>query len=109
VLEADAHSGQTVAIVSMLEDKDVEGVIGPLSGVVNHWIAAPADSPRGIAAAELARRVANVANAPCLVTDSLGDAMRCAEDLATADDRILVTGSFYLVGPVLKQLYSRRK
>jgi dihydrofolate synthase/folylpolyglutamate synthase len=108
-LEADAHLAQTVAIVGMLDDKDVEGVVGPLARAVSHWIAVSADSPRGIAAAELARRVANAANMPCLVADSLDDAMRRAEDLATADDRILVTGSFYLVGPVLNQLYSRRK
>jgi dihydrofolate synthase/folylpolyglutamate synthase len=109
VLQADARPGQTVAIVGMLEDKDVEGVVGPLAHVVDHWIAVSADSPRRIAAAELGRRVANVANAPCLVADSLEHAMQRAEELATADDRILVTGSFYLVGPVLNQLYSRRK
>jgi dihydrofolate synthase/folylpolyglutamate synthase len=108
-LQADAHCGQTVAIVGMLQDKDVEGVIGPLAGVVDHWIAVSADSPRGVAAAELARRAANVANAPCLVADSLDDALGRARELASPDDQILVTGSFYLVGPVLNQLYSRRK
>ena len=109
LLQADAHPGQTVAIVGMLDDKDVDGIVGPLASAVDHWIAVTVDSPRGIAAAELARRVANVANAPCLAADSLDDAMRHAHSLAITEDRILVTGSFYLVGPVLNQLYSRRK
>jgi len=109
VLLSDAQPGRTVAIVGMLEDKDVEGVVDPLVPVVDHWIAVAVDSPRGIAATELARRVANSANAPCLAADSLDDAMQRARELASADDRILVTGSFYLVGPVLNQLYSRRK
>ena len=92
----------------MLDDKDVEGVVGPLAGEIDHWIAVAADSPRSIDAGELARRVANSTNAPCFVADSTDIAMNRARELATADDQILVTGSFYLVGPVLNQLYSRR-
>jgi len=107
-LQTEAHSGRTVAIVGMLDDKDVEGVVGPLANEVDHWIAVAADSPRSVDAGELARRVANSTNAPCFVADSPDIAMNRARELATADDQILVTGSFYLVGPVLNQLYSRR-
>lgn len=108
-LRTEAHPGQTIAILGMLDDKDVEGVVGPLASEVDLWIAVTADSPRGIEAGELARRVANSTNAPCCVADSLDNAMRRASELTVADDQILVTGSFYLVGPVLNQLYSRRK
>ena len=108
-LGAQKRAGQTVAILAMLDDKDVEGVVGPLASQIDHWIAVGADSPRSIAAGELARRVANFSNAPCLVADSIEIAMLRAQGLATADDQILVTGSFYLVGPVLNQLYSQRK
>jgi dihydrofolate synthase/folylpolyglutamate synthase len=107
-LQTEAHSGRTVAIVGMLDDKDVEGVVGPLASEVDHWIAVAADSPRSVDAGELARRVANSTNAPCFVADSPDIAMNRARELATVDDQILVTGSFYLVGPVLNQLYSRR-
>ena len=107
-LRTEARSGQTLAILGMLDDKDVEGVVSPLASEVDHWIAVTADSPRGIEAEELARRVANSTNAPCIVADSIDIAMNRARAIATADDQILVTGSFYLVGPVLNQLYSRR-
>lgn len=108
VLRAEAHAGHTVAIVAMLQDKDVEGIVAPLADCVDHWIAVTADNPRAINAGELARRVANAANAACLAAASLDAAMSRARKLTTADDRILVTGSFYLVGPVLTELYSRR-
>jgi len=107
-LRADAHAGQTVAILGMLDDKDVEGVVAHLADEVDHWIAVTADSQRAISADELGRRVANASNAACLVADSLVAAMDRAQELTNADDRVLVTGSFYLVGPALNQLYSRR-
>jgi len=107
-LQSEAHSGRTVAIVGMLDDKDVEGVAGPLANEVDHWIAVAADSPRSIDAGELARRVANSTNTPCFIADSLDIAMSRARELASVSDQVLVTGSFYLVGPVLNQLYSRR-
>jgi dihydrofolate synthase/folylpolyglutamate synthase len=94
----------------MLDDKDVDGVIAPLLDVVDRWIAVTADSPRAIPATELARRVANLSNRACLAAGSVDEAVNFARELAAADDRILVTGSFFVVGPVLDSLtlYSRR-
>ena len=110
VLRQCKKHARTVAILGLLDDKDVEGVVTPLVGVVDDWIAVTADSPRAIPAGELARQVANLANAGCLVAESLRDAIDHAQDIATTDDRIVVTGSFYLVGPALHLLdiYSPR-
>ncbi len=108
-LRARAVNGNTIAIVAMLDDKDVAGMIAPLQDIVDHWIAVTADSPRAIDAGELARQIANLNNAACLSTDSLQQAMDSARELATSKARILVTGSFYVVGPALRslELYSR--
>jgi len=102
--------GRTIGLTAMLDDKDVDGVISPLLDVVDRWIAVTADSPRAIPATELARRVANLSNRACLAADSVEEAVGFARELAAADDRILVTGSFFVVGPVLDSLalYSRR-
>jgi len=108
-LGAEAYTGQTVAILGMLDDKDVAACVSHLQGGVDHWIAVTADSPRAIAAGELARQVANATNMACLVADSLDVAISRAQQLTQPGDRVLVTGSFYLVGPVLNQLYSRRQ
>lgn len=107
VLQALPGTGRTIAIIAMLDDKDVEGVVAALQHQVDHWIAVSADSARAIGAGELARRVACVSGTACLVAESLRQAIDHASSLATPDDTILVTGSFYLVGPVLTELYSR--
>ena len=106
-LAAEGRPGATLAIVGMLDDKDVEGSVLPLNEHVDQWIAVTADSHRAIPAQELARRIANASGRPCLVVDSLVDALESARRDASINDRILVTGSFYLVGPALEQLYSR--
>jgi folylpolyglutamate synthase/dihydropteroate synthase len=49
----------------------------------------------------LARRVANATGKPCLVAGALAEALDRAAQLADADDRIVVTGSFYVVGAAL--------
>ena len=102
-------AGRTIAIVGMLDDKDVEHVVEHIDSRVDEWIAVTADSPRAIDAAELGRRISKVASGRCQVADSLCAAMQLAENMAGDADRVLVTGSFYLVGPALDQLYSRRK
>ncbi len=95
---------RTVAIIALLDDKDVEGIVAPLAPCVDEWIAVTADSPRAIEASELARRVANTVGEACLEATSLEMALARADNLTEPSDRILVTGSFYLVGPALQRL-----
>ena len=100
---------RTWCIIGLLDDKDVEGIAAPLDEHVSQWIVVTADSHRSLAAEECGRRIANSTNRPCLIRDSLRDAMDFARHHAGPGDRILVTGSFYLVGPALEilELYSR--
>lgn len=101
VLREDPREGRTIAVLGLLDDKDVAGVVSPLVGLVDDWIAVTADSPRAIGAGELARQVANLANAGCLAAESIQQALDHAQAIAGNEDQTLVTGSFYLVGPVL--------
>ncbi|MDH3621578.1 MAG: bifunctional folylpolyglutamate synthase/dihydrofolate synthase [Gammaproteobacteria bacterium] len=104
LLESNRPDGATTAIIGMLDDKDVEGVVQALNAHIDRWICVSADSHRALPAAELGRRVANACNRPCLIADSLDAALEVARRDAAINDRILVTGSFYLVGPVLERL-----
>ncbi len=108
-LRDDFVEGPTVAMLAMLDDKDVEGCVEALRPLVDHWIAFTADNRRAIRADELARRIANATNRACIEADGVDDAMNVARDLCEPGGRILVTGSFYSVGPVLQALglYSR--
>ena len=96
--------GRIIAISGMLRDKDLGGIVSPLLEIVDAWVAVTAESPRALAAKELAAGIANLCDKPCLVADSLADAMQYACAQATAKDLILVTGSFYVVGPALQWL-----
>ncbi len=109
-LVTNSRQGKTIAITGLLDDKDAEGVIAPLVDVVDHWIAVTANSPRAVDAGELARIIANLSNRACLVATSVDEAVSFARERAAENDQILVTGSFYVVGPVLDilTLYSQR-
>ncbi|MDH5500624.1 MAG: bifunctional folylpolyglutamate synthase/dihydrofolate synthase, partial [Gammaproteobacteria bacterium] len=96
--------GELIAIVGVLADKDVAGVIAPLTSRVDRWVAMTADSHRALAADDLARQVSNLSGKPCLVAGSAAAAIKFARRSASENDRILVTGSFFTVGPVLNQL-----
>jgi dihydrofolate synthase/folylpolyglutamate synthase len=103
--QCDARA--SVAIVGILDDKDVEGIVGPLAAQVDDWIAVTAASPRAIDAAELARRVANETGKACLIADSFETALENAAAFSAPGSRVLVTGSFYTVGPLLERLSAR--
>jgi dihydrofolate synthase/folylpolyglutamate synthase len=104
LLAAERSAGRLIAVVGVLDDKDVEGIVAPLDEHVDLWIATAADSPRAFPAGELARRIANASNRPCLVAESLPEALQAARREASDGDRILVAGSFYVVGPALQML-----
>ena len=100
---------KTVAIVGMLQDKDLSGIVSPLLKHVDSWIAVTADAARARPGGELASDIAHISGKPCLVADSLADAMHHAHEQTTGDDLILVTGSFYVVGPALDWLTGNAK
>jgi dihydrofolate synthase/folylpolyglutamate synthase len=90
-----------VTVIGMLDDKDVAGVVAPLNALTDHWIAVMADHPRAIPASELGRRISIATDRPCWIADSFEQALQRAEELAAANELLLVTGSFYTVGAAL--------
>ena len=103
-LGRDSFSGSTVTVIGILDDKDAEGIVSAVDDITDHWIAVDADSSHAIPAAELGRRIANACNKPVAIADSIEEAVRVAREIAADDDRVLVTGSFYVVGPALSAL-----
>jgi dihydrofolate synthase/folylpolyglutamate synthase len=91
------------AIVGVLADKDLQGIIAPLAPHVDRWIAVNARSPRALHAGKLAQSIAHLCNKPCLIIENLPAAMQYADEHAGGQDVILVTGSFYTVGPALQE------
>lgn len=104
MLRSMSFNGPTMAIIGLLDDKDLQGVVDPLCGLVDEWIAVTVHSPRAVAAAVIAKEIANLCGKPCLIADDLRTAMDFADQRAAQDGLLLVTGSFYSVGPALKWL-----
>jgi dihydrofolate synthase/folylpolyglutamate synthase len=101
-IESLQCQGRTIAIVGMLADKDVAGYIEPLSHVVDDFIAVTIEASRGATAQSVAQEIANSTGQSCRVIDTVEDALIAAQAAATGEDLILVTGSFYIVGPALQ-------
>ncbi|HLT89758.1 MAG TPA: bifunctional tetrahydrofolate synthase/dihydrofolate synthase [Woeseiaceae bacterium] len=108
LLDELGHPGPVLAIIGVLEDKDARGVVRALASRIDRWIAVRPDSPRGTDPAALAALVADECNRPCLVMDTPGDALEHAVRHSSADTLVLVTGSFYTVGPALEWLHGDR-
>ena len=72
------------------------------------WIAVPVEGNRAMPASDLARQIANQSGLPCLVANDIGQALQFADTQADENDLIVVTGSFYLVGPALDALHAAR-
>ena len=100
----DGHPvrGRTMAIVAMMEDKDHEGVLGPLMPAVHHWLLTCAGGDRGAAPETLAAALKPGSTAS-LYLDA-AEACESASARAEPGDRVLVFGSFYLVGPAMSAL-----
>lgn len=95
-----AQTGPTDAVFSALADKDIEGVVAPLLGLVRTWHLAglAADSPRGLAVEALAGRLAPLLPAGRVhCHDDVASALAAARAAAGPRDRILVFGSFLTV------------
>ncbi len=101
-LDDSTTAGSLTATVGLLDDTDAQGIISPLLAQVDDWIAVTADAPRAIEAMTLAPQIAALSNKPCLAADSIAEAMAFARTCTADGDRILATGSFYVVGPALE-------
>ena len=93
----------TIAVLGMLADKDVDGVIAPLRARIDRWHVATLPGPRGASAARLADALAaaGVDAAAVRAFDDVAGALAAAREAAGEADRIVVFGSFLTVAAAL--------
>ncbi|MBK5012504.1 bifunctional tetrahydrofolate synthase/dihydrofolate synthase [Pseudomonas sp. S60] len=105
-LAARPLAGRRLAVFGLLADKDLEGVVAPLHGLVDGWAVAPLATPRSRPAAELAAALTNL-GAAVQSYASVDAALegQCAE--AQAGDQVLLFGSFFCVAQALEWLEQR--
>ena len=112
-LEQMGYFPETHAVFGAMRDKDLAGLLAHLMPLVDHWYLSDLPPARAASAAELetAVKAAAAAGAPAASAGrrttvtlyaSPEAALRAAAAAADSADRIVVFGSFYTVGGVLK-------
>lgn len=91
--------GRVLAVIGMLHDKDIAGTLACLSPQVDSWYCAPLERPRGASAEQL---IVHLGHGRTFA--SVAYAWHAAMADATADDTVLVCGSFHTVAHVMEVL-----
>ncbi len=103
-LRSESISGTTRAVFAMLGDKDIESCVSLMSEVIDEWHLCELADERALTISALRRRL----TADCRVVDSglvsATDVFCKVVSESVPGDRVVVFGSFYLVGDILKTL-----
>jgi len=94
-------------IFSIMEDKDVEGVLAPLANIADDIIVTRNDSPRAASVEQLVAAVRALGKDAQSVPN-VADAISVAMERAEESDAILVTGSLYTVGDARRKFVPAR-
>lgn len=101
-------SGKRLAVFGLLADKELEGVVSELASGIDNWAVAPLPTSRSRSASDLQAALQNLgANVTSYPSVALALEAQCAH--ATADDEILLFGSFYCVAEALEWLTRHAK
>ena len=97
-------AGRTLAVFSMLKDKDIDGVVAAVKAHIAHWFLAGSGGARGASAAFLAAALARAGvTAPAEEFPDVVAAWHAACESAADNDKIIVFGSFLTVAAVMRE------
>jgi dihydrofolate synthase / folylpolyglutamate synthase len=94
--------GRTYAVLGMLEDKDVAGVVANLHAVVDGWYLGGLGGERGLSGEDLAERIGNAKITPAQVCSRVAEAYQAALGIARPGDRVVAFGSFHTVEAAMR-------
>lgn len=97
-------AGRTYAVTGILRDKDVAGIGRAVARQIDRWILCSLPGPRGSTSEELASRLGTNVNERAQRADSVAMGCELARAQARPADRVLVFGSFPMVGSALQWL-----
>ena len=102
-LRACPLPGGTIAVLGILADKDVAGMLAPLAGLIETWHLADLPGPRGTGAEQLAAQLGALGVTSVRTHRDVATACRAARrDAGTGIGRVLVFGSFHTVELALR-------
>ena len=95
-------ASRTYAVLAVLEDKDVEGIIGAVNRQIDEWYISELDSERSLGSADLQDHIKQLdQGAVVKIFPSISKAWLAAKNNASHTSRIVVFGSFLTVAEVL--------
>lgn len=91
-------------VIGIHANKDLDNVLVPLAPLAQRWIACRAGEGAGLDPAELSTRLATAVNGEVAWRETPAEALALAVTEGEPGDRIVVCGSFEVVGPALQWL-----
>ncbi|MFH2133656.1 MAG: bifunctional tetrahydrofolate synthase/dihydrofolate synthase [Pseudomonadota bacterium] len=99
---ANLPPAKTFAVLAMLKDKDIAGVLQALDAQIDVWLVAGIDAPRGANSGELVQVIRDLpVRGEVIDCNSIENALNEASNRAGENDRIAALGSFYTVAEVM--------
>lgn len=95
-----------VAVVGILGDKDISGMLATMMPLLDTVIATEPDNPRKMSAQGLGERMAPYGK-KVLIEPSIREALSTAFSLAQPEDAVLCFGSLYMIGEARTHLRAR--
>jgi len=97
-------SGRTLALFSALADKDISGMVAPLSSLIDRWFTGEVMAERSASPEQLEQAMiaAGVDRSSIDRHAHLSDAMTKAMADAETHDRLIIFGSFYTLAEMLQ-------
>lgn len=107
-LGRDPAEGRTLAIIGLMADKDIAGVVKPIAESVDTWLVTCAKTERASDPRTLAGALEQLGCTDVRVVDDIASACELAVRETDAGDRVVTFGSFQIVGPAMAalELYS---
>ncbi len=106
-LRASSVAGRTLAVCGILADKDAAAITAHIRDCFDAWWLVSTDGARGSSAAELAARIEHEVKVPLHLARDVASACDAAAAAAHQGDRIVVFGSFHIVGPAFDWLEAK--
>lgn len=95
-------AGKTYAIIGVLADKALAQIVKPMLAQVDYWFLTSLSGERGQSGAQLASKLTQIDKQPSWVIEKNPvAAYLAAMKQANAEDRVVIFGSFYLVGDII--------
>ena len=102
---------EIIAILGVMSDKDITGMVKPLRNVINQWYITSPNTKRAMKVDTMASKVKEVITSKIIKTPNVKEAVAQAYQNFSQDSLIVVMGSFYTVSeavPVIQSILKNK-